>query len=379
MCALITLLSLPLFVYGLGNTYLWQDEAQTALLARSVLQHGVPMVGAGPHSLSAHMGTDAGINGIYLQISWLQAYVAAASFQVFGESSWSARLPFALAGWLCVPLIAWVVRRAGGTRRAARWPRLLTATSVPFIVCSRQSRYYALTARAHVDRVRHIRRAHRSGQTLRRLDQAIGAATAFATRRTLLVLSFDITAIGILGVARAPLGVVAENHGGDRPFWTSWSVACSRAARMDRRQPLRADAPRRTPASPRMPNRFWIGMLYYAGQIDAYVVPFPLLHAGPRGRDWAAADARRYPACCHRDWRHQRRDAVAVRFFRYIVPVAAIHLCARSHWPGRAGRTRPVWQGSDRAVIVDCADRLERAAFAMSHSADARRLRERRA
>ena len=145
---LITLLSLPLFLYGIGNTYLWQDEAQTALLARSVLQHGVPMVGEGPHSLSAHMGTDAGLHGIYFQISWLQAYVAAASFQVFGESSWSARLPFALAGWLCVPLIAWVVLRAGGTPVAARVAALLTATSVPFIVCSRQSRYYALTSAA---------------------------------------------------------------------------------------------------------------------------------------------------------------------------------------------------------------------------------------
>ena len=74
---LITLVSLPLFLYGLGSTYLWQDEAQTALLGRSVLRYGVPMVGSGAESLSAHMGSDAGLYGIYFQISWLQAYVAA--------------------------------------------------------------------------------------------------------------------------------------------------------------------------------------------------------------------------------------------------------------------------------------------------------------
>ena len=59
--ALIALLSLPLFFYGLGDTYLWQDEAQTALLGRSVLAHGVPMVGHGAESLSAVEGRDAGI------------------------------------------------------------------------------------------------------------------------------------------------------------------------------------------------------------------------------------------------------------------------------------------------------------------------------
>ena len=59
--ALLTLLSAPLFLAGLGNTYLWQDEAQTALLARSVLKYGVPMVGQGAESLSAVMGTDAGV------------------------------------------------------------------------------------------------------------------------------------------------------------------------------------------------------------------------------------------------------------------------------------------------------------------------------
>src|SRR5918993_5100455 len=139
---IVTLISLPLFLYGLGSTYLWQDEAQTALLGRSVLRYGVPMVGSGAESLSAHMGSDAGLYGIYFQISWLQAYVAAASFALFGESSWSARIPFALAGWLSVPLAAWVTKRAAPSdgRAAARIAALFVATSVPFIVSARQAR-----------------------------------------------------------------------------------------------------------------------------------------------------------------------------------------------------------------------------------------------
>ena len=61
--SLIALLSLPLFFYGLGATYLWQDEAQTALLGRSVLAHGVPMVGDGCREPVCVRGTDAGIGG----------------------------------------------------------------------------------------------------------------------------------------------------------------------------------------------------------------------------------------------------------------------------------------------------------------------------
>src|SRR3990172_11633055 len=122
---LLTLLTAPLFLYGLGSTYLWQDEAQTALLARSVLRHGVPMVGEGPESLSARAGEDAGPGGVYLQIAWLQAYVAAAGFALFGESAWAARAPFALAGWLSVPLVAWTMRRAGARVLAAPLAALL--------------------------------------------------------------------------------------------------------------------------------------------------------------------------------------------------------------------------------------------------------------
>ncbi len=138
---LIAVLCSPLF-YGLGATYLWQDEAQTALLGRSVLKHGVPMVGSGADSLSCCGGRDAGVGGLYLQIAWLQAYVAALSLAVFGESSWSARLPFALAGWLCVPLVGWTLHRAGSTLGTARLGSALTAVSVFFIIAARQARYY---------------------------------------------------------------------------------------------------------------------------------------------------------------------------------------------------------------------------------------------
>ncbi len=271
--ALISLLCLPLFVYGLGNTYLWQDEAQTALLARSVLRNGVPMVGEGALSLSAHMGLDAGVKGIYLHISWLQAYVAAASFRLFGESSWAARVPFALAGWLCVPLIAWVVTRAGGTRGAARFSALLTATSVPFIICSRQSRYYALTTAVALLTAGCYAKIVEAAEQRRPIGLA---SAALAASGTLLVLSFDVTAMGILAVIAVHWAVVAGPARRATPFWASWSVPVAVLLAwiaLSLSAPMRND----NAGLAAMPNRIWYGTFYYAGQIDSYVVPLPLL------------------------------------------------------------------------------------------------------
>ncbi len=273
---LITLLALPLFVYGLGNTYLWQDEAQTALLARSVLRHGVPMVGRGSESLSAHMGADAGLNGMYLQISWLQAYVAAASFRLFGESSATARIPFAILGWICVPLIAWVVRRTGGNQTAARVAALLMATSVPFIVCSRQSRYYALTAAA----VLLVTGTYAAAVERASLRRPLGATpAAFAASALILVFSFDVTAMGVLGVIAVHWVLVAGESRRAAPFWIAWAVA---VVAMVGWIGLSLSAPMRNDNAGLavMPNRIWHGTFFYLGQIDSYVMPLPLAALG---------------------------------------------------------------------------------------------------
>lgn len=326
---LITLLSLPLFFYGLNSTFLWQDEAQTALLGRSVMRYGVPMVGSGTESVSAIMGNDAGLFGIYFQISWLQAYVAAASFTLFGESSWSARVAFALAGWLCVPLTAWVAMRAAPFegRAAARIAALLVATSVPFIVCARQARYYPLTSALVLAVVGTYAVLLRSAETRQPLRPA---AFAFATAAIFLVLSFDVVAIGVLGAAALHWLAFRRRHsaeldasgssGASASFWIAWGAAVILLAVWIA---VSLSAPiRQTNAGlSSIPVRLRYGIPYYVGQIDAHVLPVlvgaPLLALsfGRRTRSAAllltlfvvggAAGAMLSP----------------YRYFRYIVPV----------------------------------------------------------
>ena len=266
---LITLLSAPLFLLGLGNTYLWQDEAQTALLARSVLKNGVPMVGHGADSLSAVMGTDAGVGGIYFQVSWLQAYLTAASFSLFGESSWAARVPFAMAGWLCVPLVAWAMRQAGTARSSARLAAFLVAVNVPFIVSARQARYYALTS-AIVLLVTGVYAGLARPTALRFI--------AFAAAASMLVVSFDVTAIGVLGALSLHKAIVSRSAEErlDRRFWMAWGGAfllllvwLAMSFTSPSRQSQSGFAV--------LITRFRYGVPYYFGQFDAHVFPLSIL------------------------------------------------------------------------------------------------------
>ena len=143
---LVLCLASFLFLKNLGNDYLWQDEAETALLGRSILIHGIPIGHDGKNSFSQHRGWELGKNYIWKLHPWFQNYVAAASFAVLGESTFSARLPFALFGMATVFLTYFFSRLLWEDKRIAVIAALLLLFSVPFLILSRQCRYYAPSA-----------------------------------------------------------------------------------------------------------------------------------------------------------------------------------------------------------------------------------------
>jgi len=133
-----------LLLPNLGNTNLWQDEAETALLARSVLKHGYPLARDGGVLVTQDKGRDSNSDGVWTWHPWLQFYVTAASFSLLGESATSARVPFVLIGLANLLLLHRLVRRLFGDRRVANVACLLLATSIPFLLHVRQARWYAL-------------------------------------------------------------------------------------------------------------------------------------------------------------------------------------------------------------------------------------------
>lgn len=145
--ALLLLLPPLLLLPSLDDALLWQDEAETALLARQVLAHGLPVATDAGRLLSDQLDRgDISAEGLWIWSPWLPHYVTAASFALFGESTRTARLPFVLAGWATLLLSYPVFRRLTASRATARLAVLLLALSVPFLMMSRQCRYYALAA-----------------------------------------------------------------------------------------------------------------------------------------------------------------------------------------------------------------------------------------
>ncbi len=146
----LLLLAALLIFTNLDDRRLWDDEAETALLAKSTLRFGVPLAWDGVTLISQECGTDYDSNYLWRQTPWLPIYVAAGSFALLDTSTFTARLPFALLGLLAVPSMYLLARRASGDRPTAMLAAGSLLLSVPFLLHVRQCRYYAVAILAAI-------------------------------------------------------------------------------------------------------------------------------------------------------------------------------------------------------------------------------------
>lgn len=147
LSALLILLVFMVFLWRLDGTKLWRDEATTACWAREVIQseNHLPNAWNG-RVLVAQAADGHDFNEQYLPAmqGWLQFYVSALFFKLFGISTFSARLPFALLGILGL----WGFFRIGKTlfqdSRYGYLAILIASLTFTYIFYVRQCRYYAL-------------------------------------------------------------------------------------------------------------------------------------------------------------------------------------------------------------------------------------------
>jgi len=143
----ILLVSAFTLLWRIDGAVLWRDEATTSVWARAMVEHRtlVPRVfydgqlmAQSPDGHDFNDGLVASMQG------WLQFYVAAASFWIFGAGTLAARLPFVLAGAVSLWLLYRAAREVTGSPLAALAAPLLGSTSIYFLTAARQARYYAL-------------------------------------------------------------------------------------------------------------------------------------------------------------------------------------------------------------------------------------------
>lgn len=111
ICAGTLIAAAFMLFWNLGHYSLWVDEAVTALSGKSVLATGDTSAWVDDKNLSAY-GSGLELRGMHARMTPpLTAYLTAASFAVFGVTTWAARFPFALAGLFSVALMLWWARR----------------------------------------------------------------------------------------------------------------------------------------------------------------------------------------------------------------------------------------------------------------------------
>jgi 4-amino-4-deoxy-L-arabinose transferase-like glycosyltransferase len=135
-----------LFLSNLGDGLLWQDEGLGAAVSRTILSGGLPRGFDGRNYFSQELGIEYGPGYLWRWHTWLPFYLLAGCFRLFGESTLVTRLPFALAGLASVGVVYVFATRLFRERINGLVAAALLALNVPFLLLSRQCRYYSMAA-----------------------------------------------------------------------------------------------------------------------------------------------------------------------------------------------------------------------------------------
>lgn len=133
---------------NLGVRALWQDEAETALVARQIVKSGVwlPYASDEQGPISQDWNYQFSVSPLWRWHPWLQFYLTAFSFKMLGISSLTARLPFAIIGIISYVYFIRFTKKHGPKNQLFQLSALaLFLLSTPLLLHFRQCRYYALS------------------------------------------------------------------------------------------------------------------------------------------------------------------------------------------------------------------------------------------
>ena len=131
-------------LYNLDGSTLWQDEAETACVGRTIVNGSpIPKGYNGLNSFSQQRGQELGENYVWKLHPWFQFYWVAGSFSFFEETTYYARLPFALLGLATLVMVYYLCLLIWEDKKTAWYTVVFFLISVTFLLLSRQARYYA--------------------------------------------------------------------------------------------------------------------------------------------------------------------------------------------------------------------------------------------
>ncbi len=141
--ALLLMATVLAFV-GLDETPFWEDEAHAAVFAKNILDFGYPTGFDGRNLAAYRNGLHLNETFVNVKETWAQHYLIAASFALFGVTTWAGRLPMVLCGLAALALLPWLSGRLYGRARPGLAALALLTLTPTYLLYIRQCRYYAL-------------------------------------------------------------------------------------------------------------------------------------------------------------------------------------------------------------------------------------------
>ncbi len=143
---IILLIAGVLAFFGITNHLFWDDEANTAIFAKNLLEFGQLTAWDGKNLIAYKYGSELSDDLINVYMPPLHYYITAASFFLFGQSTFTGRLPFVVLGLLTIVFLYRFVRNILDRSPIAHLSCLLLSVNVAFLLYIRNCRYYSLTA-----------------------------------------------------------------------------------------------------------------------------------------------------------------------------------------------------------------------------------------
>ncbi|OGQ23004.1 MAG: hypothetical protein A3I05_07225 [Deltaproteobacteria bacterium RIFCSPLOWO2_02_FULL_44_10] len=140
---LLSFFALVLF-YRLDHFTFWQDEAETALLAKSIFLHGVPQTLFDDVWITQFHGKESTSQHLWYFTPWLPFYLCALGFKLFGMNEWGGRVLFALSGFFSAIMLGLIAWKWIKNRSVVVWTLFFYVTNVSVILYTRQCKYYPL-------------------------------------------------------------------------------------------------------------------------------------------------------------------------------------------------------------------------------------------
>ena len=128
--------------FGLNNSALQVDEGADTFVSSTILKNSFPYHHDGINTTMEYAKVRD--DGLFLYRTWVPFYLQAGSLFIFGKTTFSARMPFALIGVMSSVVLYFFTLKLTKKKSIAFLATLFLISSVPAIIYFRTARYVGL-------------------------------------------------------------------------------------------------------------------------------------------------------------------------------------------------------------------------------------------